>query len=192
MYTAGAQTFFFIDKASRVKVIWAWGKGFTLIELVVVVALLGILAAAALPRMMTNYDGAHEGSVTATGGALASAVILLRSQWVIIGAKGSLDNVEGYGDSNIATSEQGWPSDANQGANSNHSATVAGDAARCVRLWQALLMLNAPSVAQDKGPNNDYWASLPSGSTCKYHYMGSTQDSRIEYNLENGSVITVL
>ena len=73
-------------------------KGFTLIELVVVIALLSILAAAALPRMMKSYDGAHESSVTATGGALASAVILVRSQWVSNGARGAIDSVNGYGD----------------------------------------------------------------------------------------------
>ena len=76
--------------------------GFTLIELVVVIALLSILAAAALPRMMKSYDGAHESSVTATGGALASAVILVRSQWVSNGARGAIDSVTGYGDDGIA------------------------------------------------------------------------------------------
>jgi len=166
--------------------------GFTLIELVVVVALLGILAAAALPRMMKNYDGAHEGSVTATGGALASAVILLRSQWVIKGAEGEVDAVEGYGEGNIATTKLGWPSDAIVGGSAKHSANISGDTHRCVRLWQSLLMLNAPSVSGTNNGESDYWVALPTGTICKYHYMGSDQNSRIEYNLENGSVITIL
>ena len=167
-------------------------KGFTLIELVVVIALLAILAAAALPRMMESYDGAHESSVTATGGALASAVILLRSQWVTNGARGSVDAVNGYGDDDLATTQEGWPSDSGQGAGSNHSFTVAGDAARCVRLWQSLLVVNAPRVSTTSDEGIDYLAQAPAGSICRYTYLMNDQNSQIEYNLETGSVVTAL
>ena len=47
------------------KVVFKSDDGFTLIELVVVIVLLGILAVAALPRMVSNYDAAHDSSVTA-------------------------------------------------------------------------------------------------------------------------------
>lgn len=167
-------------------------EAFTLIELVVVIALLGILAAAALPRMMKSYDGAHESSVTATGGALASAVILLRSQWVTNGARGTVDSVVGYGDDDIATTTVGWPSDAGQGTGSNHSAAIAGDAARCVRLWRALLVVNAPTVSQASSDSVDYLAQAPGGSICRYTYLMDDDNSRIEYNLDTGSVVTVL
>ena len=167
-------------------------KGFTLIELVVVIALLGILAAAALPRMMKSYDGAHESSVTATGGALASAVILLRSQWVTNGARGAVDAVNGYGDDDIATTAEGWPSDAGQGGSSNHNFTVSGDTARCVRLWRSLLVVNAPRVSATAGEGFDYLAQAPAGSICRYTYLMNDENSQIEYNLETGSVVTAL
>ena len=70
-------------------------KGFTLIELVMVISIMAILAVVALPRMMTNYDDAHYSSIASTGGALSSAVILGRSQWVSNGAKGEGDVVKG-------------------------------------------------------------------------------------------------
>lgn len=167
-------------------------NGFTLIELVVVIALLGILAAAALPRMMKSYDGAHESSVTATGGALASAVILLRSQWVTNGARGAVDNVIGYGSDDIATTTEGWPSDADQGASSNHNVTVSGDTSRCVRLWRSLLVVNAPRVSASSGDGVDYLAQAPAGTICRYTYLQNDENSQIEYNLDTGAVVTAL
>ena len=62
-------------------------RGFTLIELVVVIALIAILAAVALPRMLDTYDNAHEAAVFGVGGAMASAMILVRSQWVANGGR---------------------------------------------------------------------------------------------------------
>lgn len=167
--------------------------GFTLIELVIVIALLGILAAAALPRMMSSYEGAHESSVTATGGALASAVILVRSQWISNGAKGAVDVVEGFGEDNVATSEEGWPSDGAQGASSDHSTNISGDASRCVRIWQTLFVDNAPKVSiSSSADGTDYLVEAPSGAICRYSYIHGKNNSRIEYNLSSGSVVTIL
>lgn len=167
-------------------------SGFTLIELVVVIALLGILAAAALPRMMKSYDGAHKSSVTATGGALASAVILVRSQWVTNGAQGEVDSVTGYGDDSIASSSEGWPTDAYQDSASSHSTSIAGDAARCARLWQGLLVLSAPTVSASVSASTDFLAESPGGSICRYTYQNDSNSSQIEYNVATGSVFTTL
>ncbi|MEY8248840.1 MAG: type II secretion system protein [Bermanella sp.] len=170
--------------------------GFTLMQLVVAITLLSILIVVALPRMSTSYDSAHDARVTATGGALASAVILLRAQWVLNGSHQEVDAVTGFGEHDIATTAYGWPSDAGAGTASQHRASIAGDGARCVRLWRALLAtadtMQRPTVATQNDGSSDYWVSLPRGSVCQYRYAASVADSAIEYNLQSGSVVTIL
>lgn len=163
-------------------------KGFTLIELVVVVALISILAAVALPRMMNTYDNAHEAVVYGAGGAMASAVILVRSQWIANGSSLAVDGVEGFGNSDVATSSDGWPTDVGQGAGSNHS-DVMDSPDRCTRIWRGLLVANAPSVSANAAVSSDYLVDV-SGGNCRFNYRLNDDNSRIVYNARTGEVIT--
>ncbi len=157
-------------------------QGFTLVELVVVILILGILAATALPKFMDVNAEAHSAAVAGAGGGLGAGIALAHAQWV---AKGSsttnIDNIVGFGNDDVDVNTSGWPTDT-AGANSiTNDAT--GDA-QCVNIWNGV-MQNPPSVATAAG--SDYIASTPAAERCLYTYNGTSGKS-IAYNATTGAV----
>lgn len=162
-------------------------RGFTLIELVVVIAILAILAAFALPRFAQLSEQAHRSNVKATAGALAASVALVKAQWVTNGFTAATDDVEGFGEDDVDVSDEGW-------AVSTNGANVPGngaDADRCIDLWDALLQSNAPTVGT--ADTNEYVASAD-GTACEYTYqqdgLAGADARQIIYDADTGEVTT--
>ncbi|WP_279869416.1 MULTISPECIES: type II secretion system protein [unclassified Pseudomonas] len=162
-------------------------KGFTLIELVVVIVILGILAAVALPRFMNATKDAHDSAVNGAGGALASAVLLVRSQWEVNRSNGTDTtpdtDVTGFGDGTVDVNTNGWP-------------IGTGGALNCVQIWNSILQGSAPTVGTTSTPAApvDYVATT-AGTTCTYTYqldppISATTGDRIVYNSATGTVTT--
>ncbi|QSX33241.1 prepilin-type N-terminal cleavage/methylation domain-containing protein [Shewanella avicenniae] len=63
--------------------------GFSLIELVIVIMILGLLAATAIPRFLNVADDAENASVEGVAGGLSTAVSFVRSQWEVDGRRNS-------------------------------------------------------------------------------------------------------
>ncbi|MCU7994146.1 prepilin-type N-terminal cleavage/methylation domain-containing protein [Shewanella glacialipiscicola] len=63
--------------------------GFSLIELVIVIVILGLLAVTAIPRFLNVTDSAEDASVDGVAGGLSTAVSFVRSQWEVDGRQNS-------------------------------------------------------------------------------------------------------
>lgn len=60
-------------------------QGFTLIELIVVIAIIGILAAVAVPAFINVVDNAHQANVNAVEGVMKSAAVMYAANELLDG-----------------------------------------------------------------------------------------------------------
>jgi len=169
-------------------------SGFTLIELVIVVVILGFLAVTALPKFLDFTDQAKKANIEGMAGGYATGVSLVRSQWEAEGRPqntSSQNSVDYDGIEVVLTTEDtatgirpGYVVGLTNGASLDGGFT----ADNCVEIWENILQ-QPPAVTSDISTLNsddsiNYFVSKSetgAATLCHYYLKESLQRSGGDY-----------
>lgn len=165
--------------------------GFTLVELVIVLLLIAVLAAFALPRFSQLRSEAELAQVQGVAGALQTGVRLAQTVFVSQGHRSRVQNLSGFGEGNVDTNNAGFPIGIDKG---NGNENIGRGPSGCAGVWTGVLSA-APSVAHNSAAL-DYQAYRHSASrVCSYVYRAGGDSANrlnaqlvIQYDSRNGSV----
>jgi prepilin-type N-terminal cleavage/methylation domain-containing protein len=159
--------------------------GFTLVELVVVVLLVAILAAVALPRFISVDDNAHLARAETTAAALQSSVQLAHSVWQLQADGQPAENLPVFGagtDGQIDFNANGWPSQ--QWFGGIEANPTLNNVADCISISNALLQGNTVIALSSDA---DLQPTYLGGGACRYTFTDAPTLS-FEYNSNDGVV----
>lgn len=185
-------------------------QGFTLIELVIVVILLGLLAVQALSRYLDVTDEAKIASLEGVSGGFSTAVAIARGQAIVDGySKGGpttpADKIAIDLDGKIIyMNEYGWPANSNPNTDSSADSQTAVE---CQEVFDTILQSSpSSSTSSNSRASSRYFISAISGAggddfgnsgdVCRYELIldsnaSSTATHFFDYDLVDGQVTPI-
>ena len=160
-------------------------KGFTLIELVVVIVILGILAATAAPKFIDLTDDAEEAVFLGISAAFKSGVNQVHIAWLIRGKNQAVQDFIEISDplagGDLSVNSAGYPADT------RGTSLTLNSENDCLDVWRAVLDSQDALASGDN--SSDFEATYNGDNTCTYIYNKQI-NLTVDYD-SNSGIVTI-
>ena len=159
-------------------------KGFTLIELVVVIVILGILAATAAPKFINLSEDAEEAVFAGISGAFKSGVYQVHIAWLIRANNQAVQDFIKISDpqagGDLSVNAAGFPADTRGVSLTLNSQND------CIDVWRAVL--DSQDALVEGNDTSDFKAVYNGGGACTYTY-NRQPTLTVDYDSNTGIVM---
>ncbi|MBL4940153.1 MAG: type II secretion system protein [Colwellia sp.] len=154
-------------------------SGFTLIELVIVVVILGFLAVAAIPKFLDLTEQAKQANIEGMAGGFATGVSLTRAQWEAEARPNDggtpKKNFVNYDGTTVYLTVEDAPNNVRPGYIIGTTPISVVASVNCSEVWNAIFQQPPTNSTTDLdvGSSVDYFVSKDGSNLCHYYLKAS-------------------